>query len=122
MDSGTRRITDTWLLDDNGTMRKGDFLIHGDGSFTESKGDEDVVEVVDGTMRLVTRSLQNWHTHMAMVLNKSMGEGLPLMEWLETSIFPVEKGLSEEFVEKGTQAALAEMIATGTTFVCDMYF
>ena len=122
MDSGTRRFTDTWLIDDSGAPHKGDFLLHQDGSFSPSSGDEDVVETVDGSSRLVTRSLQNWHTHMSMVLNKSMGEGLPLMEWLETSIFPVEKRLSEKFVEHGTRAAIAEMIATGTTFACDMYF
>jgi len=51
-----------------------------------------------------------------------MGEGLPLMEWLETAIFPVEKKLTKELVEIGTRAAAAEMIATGTTYACDMYF
>ena len=86
MASGTRRITSTWLVEDGGSVRRGDFLLHEDGSFSKSKGDEDVLEVIDGSSRLVTRSFQNWHTHMAMVLNKSMGEGLPLMEWLETSI------------------------------------
>jgi len=121
MGIGTRRITGTWLVDDNGVVQRGDFLLNEDGSASPSKGDEDVLEVIDGSTRLVTRSMQNWHTHMAMVLNKSMGEGLPLMEWLETSIFPVEKKLTEEFVEAGTRAAAAEMIATGTTFACDMY-
>ena len=122
MAPGTRRITSTWLVEDGGSVRRGDFLLHEDGSFSKSKGDEDVLEVIDGSSRLVTRSFQNWHTHMAMVLNKSMGEGLPLMEWLETSIFPVEKGLTAEFVEVGTRAAVAEMISTGTTFACDMYY
>ena len=122
MASGTRRITSTWLVEDGGSVRRGDFLLHEDGSFSKSKGDEDDLEVIDGSSRLVTRSFQNWHTHMAMVLNKSMGEGLPLMEWLETSIFPVEKGLTAEFVEVGTRAAVAEMISTGTTFACDMYY
>ena len=51
-----------------------------------------------------------------------MGEGLPLLEWLETAIFPVEKGLTSELVEVGTRAAAAEMIATGTTYACDMYY
>ena len=122
MASGTRRITSTWLVEDGGSVRRGDFLLHEDGSFSKSKGDEDDLEVIDGSSRLVTRSFQNWHTHMAMVLNKSMGEGLPLMEWLETSIFPVEKGLTAEFVEVGTRAAVAEMISTGTTFACVMYY
>ncbi|MDP7002046.1 MAG: amidohydrolase family protein [Candidatus Thalassarchaeaceae archaeon] len=122
MDTGTRRITGTWLVGDEGVIERGDFLINSDGTVSESKGDEDVVESIDGSMRMLTRSFQNWHTHLSMVLNKSMGEGLPLMEWLETSIFPVEKGLTAEFVEVGTKAAAAEMIATGTTFACDMYY
>ena len=122
MDSGTRRLTETWLIDDSGTTHKGDFLLHQDGSFSESKGDEDVIETIDGSNRLVTRSLQNWHTHLGMILNRGMGEGLPLLEWLETAIFPVEKGLTSELVEVGTRAAAAEMIATGTTYACDMYY
>jgi 5-methylthioadenosine/S-adenosylhomocysteine deaminase len=122
MDSGTRRLTDTWLIDDNGGAHKGDFLLHQDGSFSDSKGDEDVVETIDGSNRLVTRSLQNWHTHLGMILNRGMGEGLPLMEWLDTAIFPVEKRLTSELVEVGTRAAAAEMIATGTTYACDMYY
>ena len=122
MDSGTRRFTDTWLIDDNGGVHKGDFLLHQDGSFSDSKGDEDVVETIDGSNRLVTRSLQNWHTHLGMILNRGMGEGLPLMEWLDTAIFPVEKRLTSELVEVGTRAAAAEMIATGTTYACDMYY
>ena len=122
MDSGTRRITNTWLIREGGSVSRGDFLIHGDGSVSDSKGDEDVIETIDGKNRLVTRSLQNWHTHLGMILNRGMGEGLPLMEWLETAIFPVEKRLTSDLVEIGTRAAAAEMIATGTTYACDMYY
>jgi 5-methylthioadenosine/S-adenosylhomocysteine deaminase len=122
MDSGTRRITNTWLIEEGGSVSRGDFLLHSDGSVSDSVGDEDVIETIDGKNRLVTRSLQNWHTHLGMILNRGMGEGLPLMEWLETAIFPVEKRLTSELVEIGTRAAAAEMIATGTTYACDMYY
>lgn len=122
MNSGTRRVTNTWLIDDGGFAQKGDFLLHGDGSFSNSKGEEDVIETIDGSNRLITRSLQNWHTHLGMILNRGMGEGLPLMEWLEKSIFPVERRLTSDLVEVGTRAAAAEMIATGTTYACDMYY
>ena len=117
-----RRVTGTRLIDHDCVVQHGDYLLHPDGSYSASNGDEDVVETINGSTRLVTRSLQNWHTHLAMILNRSMGEGLPLMEWLETSIFPLEKFLTPEFVEVGTRAAAAELIATGTTFACDMYF
>ena len=122
MNSGTRRVTNTWLIDDEGFAQKGDFLLHGDGSFSNSKGEEDVIETIDGSNRLITRSLQNWHTHLGMILNRGMGEGLPLMEWLEKAIFPVERRLTSDLVEVGTRAAAAEMIATGTTYACDMYY
>ena len=119
---GLRRVTNTRLIDHDGKVNSGNFLLHNDGTYSISNGDEDVIETIDGSMRLITRSFQNWHTHLAMVLNRGMGEGLPLMEWLETSIFPVEKFLTPEFVAVGTRAAAAELISTGTTFACDMYF
>ena len=95
MESGLRRIINTTLLDHDGLIRKGNFLINKEGEYSISNGDEDVIETIDGSNRLITRSLQNWHTHMAMILNRSMGEGLPLNEWLEESIWPVEKNLQE---------------------------
>ena len=34
MDSDTRRITNTWLVGDDGLVRRVDFLLHGDGSLS----------------------------------------------------------------------------------------
>ena len=120
MEALVRRITDTWLYDGFST-NKGDFLLHEDGSWEKSKGDEDVHEVIDGKNRFFTRSLQNWHTHLPMTLNRGMGEGLDLMSWLKTSIFPTEEKVTRELVRIGASAAVSELIATGTTFACDMY-
>ena len=121
MESGVRRITSTRLIDHDGRIREGDFLIHEDGSYSRSSGDEDVIETIEGSNLVVTRSLQNWHTHLPMTLNRSMGEGLSLMDWLQTSIFPSEKNLTPELASIGTRASVAEMISGGTTFACDMY-
>ena len=120
--TGLVRYTDSWLIDVDGRPHQGDFILRPDGDWLRSMGDEDVEFQIDGNGRLLTRSFQNWHTHLAMVLNRSMGEGLPLLRWLEESIFPTEKGLTPEFVEIGTKAAAAELIATGTSFACDMYY
>ena len=54
MDSGTRRITNTWLIGEGGSASRGDFLLHSDGSVSDSKGDEDVIETIDGKNRLIT--------------------------------------------------------------------
>ena len=56
-----------------------------------------------------------------MTLNRSMGEGMALMDWLQTSIFPSEMNLTPELASIGTRASVAEMISGGTTFACDMY-
>ena len=38
MDSGSRRITNTWLIGEGGSASRGDFLLHSDGSVSESRG------------------------------------------------------------------------------------
>ena len=121
MESGVRRITSTRIIDHDGRIREGDFLLLEDGSYSPSSGDEDVIETIEGRDLVVTRSLQNWHTHLPMTLNRSMGEGLALMDWLQTSIFPSERNLTPELASIGTRASVAEMISGGTTFACDMY-
>ncbi len=65
----------------------------------------------------------NAHTHAAMALMRGMAEDLPLQAWLQESIWPVEKRwLSSEMVRDGTELAIAEMIAGGTTCFSDQYF
>lgn len=67
--------------------------------------------------------LINTHTHLPMVLFRGMADDLPLMTWLKKHIWPAEsKWLCEEFVITATQLAAAEMIKSGTTACCDMYF
>jgi 5-methylthioadenosine/S-adenosylhomocysteine deaminase len=72
---------------------------------------------------VVTPGLFNLHTHAAMTLLRGLGDDLPLMEWLNTRIWPVEKALlSAEFVADGTRLACIEMLKGGTTCFSDMYF
>ncbi len=67
--------------------------------------------------------LINTHTHAAMTLFRGLANDLPLMEWLENHIWPAEqKWVNEEFVQLGTQLAMAEMLRGGVTCFNDMYF
>lgn len=117
------RYTNTVLYDDDFNKIVGDVLLHDDGSWSKSNGDEDVVEEIDGSNRVLTRSLQNWHTHLAMQLNaRDFSDGYPLHRWLNEAIFPTEARITPEYVRIGTSAAAAEMIRTGSTFAADMYF
>jgi 5-methylthioadenosine/S-adenosylhomocysteine deaminase len=123
MDDRAVRYSDTVLIDDSGERQLGDFLIHSDGTWSESNGDEDVQTTIDGSSRLLTRTFQNWHTHMAMSLNaRDFSDGFPLQDWLEKAVFPTEARITPKHVRIGTYAAAAEMIRTGTSFAADMYF
>ncbi len=67
--------------------------------------------------------LINCHTHAAMTLLRGIADDLPLMEWLENHIWPLEKKwMNADFVKVGTDLAIAEMLRSGTTCFNDMYF
>ena len=122
MDEAAVRYTNAVLVDDNQQTHLGDFLLNSDGSWAPSNGDEDVIHNLDGSKKLITRSFQNWHTHLPMQLNaRDFSDGLPLQEWLQKSIFPTEMRLTKEYTRIGALASALEMIRTGSTFACDMY-
>ncbi|HIF54482.1 MAG TPA: TRZ/ATZ family hydrolase [Methylococcaceae bacterium] len=67
--------------------------------------------------------LINSHTHASMSLMRGIADDLPLQDWLQNHIWPLEKKwVSEAFVKDGTDLAIAEMIRGGTTCFNDMYF
>ena len=122
-DDASIRYRNAVLYDESSHKHVGDVLLHADGNWSASNGDEDVRQDIDGSGRLITRSLQNWHTHLAMQLNaRDFSDGFPLHRWLNEAIFPTESKLNPEYVRIGAQAAAAEMIRTGSSFAADMYF
>tara|TARA_B110001454_G_scaffold3100_1_gene2839 strand:- start:3780 stop:5165 length:1386 start_codon:yes stop_codon:yes gene_type:complete len=65
----------------------------------------------------------NAHGHAAMSLFRGLADDLPLMTWLQEHIWPAEgQHVDENFVQQGTELAIAEMIHSGTTTFADMYF
>jgi len=65
----------------------------------------------------------NAHTHVPMTLFRGIADDRDLMDWLTNFIFPAEaKNVDREFVKWGTRLAAAEMIRSGTTTFCDMYY
>ena len=72
---------------------------------------------------LLMPGLVNAHSHLAMTLLRGLGESQPLAAWLENTIWPLEgRWVDEAFVRDGTQLAIAEMVASGTTTAADMYY
>ncbi len=67
--------------------------------------------------------LVNAHTHAAMSLMRHLPIRGPLMQWLNETIWPLERRcVNAQFVRSGTQLAMAEMLAAGITCFADMYF
>lgn len=67
--------------------------------------------------------LVNVHCHAAKALLRGIADDLPLQEWLETAIWPLEnRWVSPEMVRDGTLLACAEMLQAGITTFNDMYF
>jgi 5-methylthioadenosine/S-adenosylhomocysteine deaminase len=79
-------------------------------------------EVIDAAGMALVPGLVNAHTHAAMTLFRGYADDLPLMEWLERHIWPVEKRMDDDDVYWGTRLACVEMIRTGTTAFWDMYW
>ncbi|KQZ56012.1 MULTISPECIES: TRZ/ATZ family hydrolase [unclassified Lysobacter] len=65
----------------------------------------------------------NAHTHNPMTLLRGIADDLPLMEWLQGHIWPVEAAvIGPQFVEDGITLAIAEMLRGGTTCANENYF
>jgi len=82
-----------------------------------------VDEKIDGKgQKAVFPGLVNCHTHSAMALFRGYADDLPLKEWLEKKIWPLEAKLTKDDAYWGTKLACLEMIKTGTTCFNDMYW
>jgi 5-methylthioadenosine/S-adenosylhomocysteine deaminase len=79
-------------------------------------------ERLDAAGAILVPGLINGHTHAAMTLFRGYGDDLPLMQWLEEKIWPVERRLEPDDVYWGTRLACLEMVRSGTVRFWDMYW
>jgi 5-methylthioadenosine/S-adenosylhomocysteine deaminase len=72
---------------------------------------------------VVIPGLVNAHTHNPMTLLRGVADDLPLMDWLQGHIWPIEGAvIGPEFVADGVTLAIAEMLRGGTTCCNENYF
>ena len=88
----------------------------------ELKEDIKVNRIIDGKNKVAMPGLVNAHTHIGMSLLRNYADDLPLHEWLTKKIWPIEAKLTAEDIYWGSLLSMVEMIQSGTTTFCDMYF
>lgn len=64
---------------------------------------------------------KNAHTHSGMTVLRSYADDLPLKDWLNKQVFPVEAKLTAEDICELTKLAVLEYLTSGITAVFDMY-
>ena len=82
---------------------------------------EPAARTLDCTGKIAMPGLINTHAHAAMSLMRGYADDYVLQEWLNDHVFPIEAKLTPGDVYLGTQLTLAEMLATGTVSLTDMY-
>lgn len=92
----------------------------------EAEGAPDALRVswdrqIDGGGNLVLPGFKNAHTHSAMTFLRSFADDLPLDQWLNRQVFPMEAKLSEEDVYELCRLAILEYLTSGITANFDMY-
>lgn len=122
-------LTGKYLVTMDGSMtviEDGGIAIAGD-TIRETGKARDILDKYKGSEILVEEhglimpGLINVHTHAAMSCFRGLADDLPLMQWLQDYIFPVEATLTPELVYHSTLLSICEMIKSGTTSFCDMY-
>ncbi|WP_026660096.1 amidohydrolase family protein [Butyrivibrio sp. AC2005] len=76
---------------------------------------------IDCKGNLLMPGFKNAHTHSAMTLLRSRADDMPLSDWLNKQIFPVEAKLTEEDIYYLTKLAILEYLDGGITSIFDMY-
>lgn len=99
----------------------------GDGKDTDSVYQEIQVPCmiwdreIDCEGNLLMPGFKNAHTHSGMTLLRSYADDLPLNDWLNKQVFPIEAKLTKEDIYELTKLAVLEYLTSGITAVFDMY-
>lgn len=107
----------------DGAIAVKDDAITAVGSTAELEASYTAATVIDCTDCIISPGLVNAHTHAPMTLLRGLADDLRLDVWLYGYMMPVEREfVDHNFCYTGTLLACAEMIRSGITTFCDMYY
>ncbi|MEA2090233.1 MAG: amidohydrolase [Thermoproteota archaeon] len=79
-------------------------------------------EKIDAKNKVVLPGFVNTHQHAGMSLLRGYADDLPLKQWLENKIWPLEKHMTSRDVYVGALLTAVESILGGTTTINTMYY
>src|SRR3984957_14619165 len=110
------------IIDDGAIAVLGDSIV-AVGKSAEIESRYEAPKIIDARGGIIMPGLINGHAHAAMSLFRGIADDLSLDEWLNKYIFPAEaRNVTEDFVVWATRLSLLEMLRSGTTTYCDMYY
>lgn len=116
------KFTNGLVLDKNFDIIKTDVYV--DGNKIAAIGEANLIadDVYDLNGNLLMPSFKNAHTHSAMTFARSYTDDLPLSEWLNNKIFPMEAKLTGQDIYDLSKVAFLEYLTSGITACFDMYY
>ncbi|MFF3486144.1 amidohydrolase [Streptomyces sp. NPDC002701] len=91
-------------------------------ALTTGPVDLPAAERIDARGQVAMPGLVNCHTHTPMVTLRGIAEDLPVEQWFNDVVWPIESNLQDRDVELGARLACAELIRGGVTCFADHYF
>lgn len=76
---------------------------------------------IDAKGNLIMPGFKNAHTHSAMTFLRSYADDLPLLDWLNKQVFPMEAKLTADDIYHLSKLAIMEYLTSGITANFDMY-
>ena len=76
---------------------------------------------IDAQGNVIMPGFKNAHTHSAMTFLRSYADDLPLLDWLNQQVFPMEAKLTPEDIYYLSKLAILEYLTSGITANLDMY-
>ena len=120
-------MKDTQILEGELWVQDQKILYVGDGSDVDTVYQELVLESIvwdreiDCEGNLLMPGFKDAHTHSGMTLLRSYADDLPLADWLNQQVFPIEAKMDGEIIYHLTKLAVLEYLTSGITAIFDMY-
>jgi 5-methylthioadenosine/S-adenosylhomocysteine deaminase len=77
-------------------------------------------QIVDAGGAIVLPGFVQTHVHLCQTIFRGLADGLPLLEWLRTRVWPLEAAHDDGTLRAAARLAAAELLVGGTTTVLTM--